>query len=248
MMDNGSLNQYVDTNAQQSSTSEATKAATSAKREEFKAAADAAYASMTEAEKAQAGSKSNTIKFINTIGHAGIKVTRSVGSESQPSNKTIGYRLKNVGDAPISVPVAPYDSTSVTTANISDATRLVQPGEEFVVNLVEAGILVSQVEYSGKFTGDGVEARFSPKMQKDGTLPLVTFKVVGGSSKDGMVTIGGDKNADGTVILTPEYETSFRALFVKKVKPPKQPKAENNTAARQAALYRGLIAQKKQTM
>lgn len=210
---------------------------------EIKAKGEAIIKSLSEEEKAAQGQKSNTIKFVNTIGHAGIKVTRSKGSESITSNKTIGYKLQNVGDAPIQVPVAPYKSSNVAEATLPPTYRTVQPGETFVVNLVEAGILVSQPEYAGKFTGEGIEARFSPKAQKDSMLPLVTFKVAGGSSKDNMELIGGDKDAEGNVILPEEFKGSFTEVFKKKRAPRATATQKEDTFAINAAAFRAFVAE-----
>jgi hypothetical protein len=224
------------------------------KNNELKNIGDAVRGSMSDAEKAMEGTKSAAIQLIRAIGNANKKVTRtSPNKESITSNEVIGYVIKNVSGEAINIPVAPYKGSNICEANISGEMRQLPAGAQTVVNLVEAGMLVSQVEFAGKFTGGGVEARFTPKTQKDSQLPKVTFKISGGSIKDNMLLIGKDKTADGQVQFVGEatefatdLERSFKAVFARKSANRAAKKVAKDTFAINAAAFRQMIANAQQ--
>jgi hypothetical protein len=224
------------------------------KNNELKNIGEQARGTMTDAEKAMEGSKSAAIQMVRAIGNANKKVTRTgPNKESIVSNEVIGYVIKNVSGEAIAIPVAPYKGSNICEANISGETRQLPAGAQTVVNLVEAGMLVSQVEFAGKFTGNGVEARFTPKPQKDSQLPKVTFKTSGGSIKDNMLLIGKEKSADGQVMFTGEcaefatdLERSFKPVFVRKSASRGTKKVAKDTFAINAAAFRQMIAAHQQ--
>ena len=202
----------------------------------LKASGKAVREQMTDEEKAIEGSKSNTIAFVNSIGADNMPVT--IGNV--PGKKTVGFRFRNVGDAPIAVPVAPAISKKPYEADITGNTRTVNAGEEFVLNCVETGILISQIEYAGRFSGGEKTVHLILKSQKESALPLVTLKADTGNVKDGMVVIGADKDADGNTVLAEEYKPSFEKFFAKRVRPQREAKKENTYAINAAAFRQAL--------
>lgn len=108
---------------------------------------------MTEEEKANLGSKSDTLHFICQLGLASKKRSRKVNGENTDSFTPVGVRL--VSDIDIVVPylkdVTKNNKTGIDPDEDFDY-RMVSAGEEFTLTLYEFMYLITRDEYNGRLS------------------------------------------------------------------------------------------------
>lgn len=192
------------------------------KTEAFKAKGAAIRAQMTDDQKAVEGSKSDKVAFVCALGDPSRKQARVENKTSVPSYVVVGYKFRAL--EAMTVPKAPLKQGMKTILDVEEATeRQVAAGEEFSLNIVETAMLISKVEYAGRFSGEGTQVALSVKTSNDREEPLPILNKVGaGSIKENMELIadmvGGDgteKNR-GTAQVKPEYAETFGALYTRR--------------------------------
>lgn len=184
--------------------------------EEFKNQGKSVREAYTEEEKRLEGSKSHVIGFEVALGNPARPQKRMEGGVQRSSYQCVGYVLKTSED--IMVPVAPLKQGARHEMDFDEVTwKPVKAGEKFQVTLAEAGILISQIEYGGKFTMDGDEivlhATISPNR---GGVPLTVLKRPNAPLKDSMVVIADaevGENGKKTYKVKPEYAEKFGYIF-----------------------------------
>lgn len=192
------------------------------KTEAFKAKGRAIRAQMTDDQKQAEGSKSDKVAFVCALGDPARKQARVENKTSIPSYVVVGYKFKALED--MTVPQANLKKQG--RKNLLDTEepteRQVKAGQEFHLNLVETAMLISRVEYAGRFSGEGVQVALSVKTAQDREEPLPILNKIGaGSIKENMELIadmiggdGTDKNR-GTPKCKAEYEETFGALYIR---------------------------------
>lgn len=163
-------------------------------------------AKYTDDELKLAKSASASIQFLNTIGDANRK------SKEDGSPYTIGYRFKNVGSAPIEVPILPYTiGKNIQMADFANVTtKSVAAGEEFILNKPETGYLMSQIEYSGQFTGGGKTVDLAIKCTKS-KEPFFTVQLNGDDIYVGVQLLSSEEDCGaGYESIKPYFRTTRR--------------------------------------
>lgn len=192
------------------------------KTEAFKNKGAAIRAQMSDDQKAAEGSKSDKVAFVCALGDPSRKQARVENKTSVPSYVVVGYKFRAL--EAMSVPKAPLKQGMRSILDVEEATeRQVAAGEEFHMNIVETAMLISKVEYAGRFTGEGTQVALSVKTSNDREEPLpILTKVGAGSIKENMELIadmvGGDgteKNR-GTAQVKEEYAETFGALYTRR--------------------------------
>lgn len=185
--------------------------------ENFKAKGHALRESRSAEEKALEGSKSDKVVFIGCLGDPASGQFRKSKGENIPSNKVVGYRFKAVED--MQVPVSKLKVGFKNHLDTEEITmRDVKAGEEFDLNLFETGVLAAQIEYSGKFTGEGTYVTLNVKFSKDRPDPLPVLKALKGSVKENMITVAtniGDETKKQWQVKD-EFADKFDVLYIKK--------------------------------
>lgn len=222
------------------------------KTEAFKARGVALRAQMSDDQKAVEGSKSDKVAFVCALGDPSRKQARVENKTSVPSYVVVGYKFKALED--MTVPKAPLKQGMKTILDVEPAAdRQVAAGEEFALNIVETAMLISRVEYAGRFSGEGTQVALSVKMAGDREDPLPILNKVGaGSIKENMELIadmvGGDgteKNR-GTAQVKDEYAETFGALYTRRSLTKKSAGAVKKTGEGQAdiaAAFRAYYSQ-----
>lgn len=159
------------------------------KVEQFKRDGASLRAAMSEDQKALEGSKSDTIEFVSCLGNPMKKRNRKTEGKYVDAVAVVGYRFKSTED--IQVPVAPFkdEPKDQYDVNKTGEKRAVKAGEEFDVNVIEAAILMSQVEYAGTASGGGQEVYMYPNSSQDSAMPRPAFRSTGGSIKENTIMI-----------------------------------------------------------
>lgn len=192
------------------------------KTEAFKAKGAALRAQMSDDQKATEGSKSDKVAFVCALGDPSRKQARVENKTSVPSYVVVGYKFRALED--MTVPHAPLKQGMRTILDVEEATeKQIPAGQEFHLNIVETAMLISRVEYAGRFSGEGVQVALSVKTSNDREEPLPILNKVGaGSIKENMELIadmvGGDgteKNR-GTAQVKDEYAETFGALYTRR--------------------------------
>lgn len=192
------------------------------KTEAFKAKGAALRAQMSDDQKAVEGSKSDKVAFVCALGDPSRKQARVENKTSVPSYVVVGYKFRALED--MTVPKAPLKQGMRTILDVEEPTeRQVAAGEEFHMNIVETAMLISRVEYAGRFSGEGTQVALSVKTSNDREEPLPILNKVGaGSIKENMELIadmvggdGTDKNR-GTAQVKAEYAETFGALYTRR--------------------------------
>lgn len=172
---------------------------------------------MTDDEIKSLGVNSNDIEFISLIGNTFSKVSRKTGDKAALGSESVGLIVKNVSDAPIEYLEFPQKSKKVMDVDFSAPKKAVaQPGEEFQLNWVEAGYLITRDQYAGTFSG-GDDAnrviRYAPVSPKEpGRLPTTKFNLAGGSIADYTIEISDDVE---NRVVKPEFAAKF-SIFAEK--------------------------------
>lgn len=189
------------------------------KTELFKQKGQALRAQMTEDQKAVEGSKSDKVAFVCALGDPARKQARVENKTSVPSYVVVGYKFRALED--MNVPFAPLKQGMKNILDVEEPTeKAVSAGQEFHLNIAETAMLISRIEYAGRFSGEGTQVALSVKtsVDRDEPLPILT-KVGAGSIKENMELIadmvGGDgteKNR-GTAQVKDEYAETFGALY-----------------------------------
>lgn len=167
------------------------------------------------------GSKSDTVAFVATLGNPAKSQSRKVGAEYKPSYKPCGYVFKLLEDA--KVPVAPLKENAKDELDWDESQKSFREGkagEEIILNIVEAAMFISQVEYAGTIRGEGKEVYIYAKHSKGSPLPHPSLKMSGASIKEQMILIA-DKTTDeetgsSKYVVKPEYADKFGVLFTGK--------------------------------
>jgi hypothetical protein len=204
-------------------------------------------------EQALEGSMSDTLSFVHAIGNP--KNPDAIHN----SYKVVGYTLKST--KPISVPTVKLSDKKYLKFKKVEP-RQVAANQEFHVNNIELGLLLSQREYAGQITGGDLKVALSatcPKAkdnERKGTAAeyIPNLKVLGGekgkSIKDGLVTCG-DKSGEteggvATYQVKPGYE-AFEIFLMGRIGtegPNKIPRERGEQSKNLAAAFAQLYADK----
>lgn len=138
-------------------------------------------ASKSAEEKALEGTKSGTLAFIACLGNPAKSQPRRANGVDVPSIEVVGYKLKALEDT--KVPVANLKPNFKGYMDVEEMTEIVvKAGQEFNVNLYEAGALLSRPEYAGEINGEGKGAKLSVTFSANRPEPLPILKKLGGGS------------------------------------------------------------------
>jgi hypothetical protein len=194
--------------------------ATASKTSAFKDKGASLRAQMSEDQKAVEGSKSDKVAFVCALGDPNRKQARVENKTSVPSFVVVGYKFKVLED--MDVPFAPLKQGMKSILDVEPATtKHVSAGTIVALNIVETAMFISQIEFAGKFSGEGIEVCLSAKASQDRPDPLPILNKQGtGSIKENMELIadmvGADANSKGTPQIKAEFVESFGALYTKK--------------------------------
>ncbi len=192
------------------------------KHDAFKAKGEALREKMTTEQKALEGSKSDKIKFISCLGNPDKPQPRRDKKQDIPSVLVVGYRFKALED--VVVPKANLKEGFKSLMDVEDMVDVqIKAGQEFDLNIFEAGVLISRPEYAGKFTGEGESVSLTLKFSESRPDPLpVLNKDTAGSIKISMIHVA-DMIADpanpkgkGIPKVKEEFAEKFGVLFTKK--------------------------------
>lgn len=188
--------------------------------------------------KKKEGSKSDKIAFIQCLGDGTHPSKRSEhGNPNIDTLVVIGYAFKALED--VMVPVAPYKPAPKLFNDVEEPTeRLVKAGEEFYLNIIETGALITRPEYCGKFTGEGKTVTLSISISKaTGGAPRPVLKIDKGSIKSNIESVCYTHKEGDKIIYDgckPQY-AAFEPYFVRK-SPRKSAAAAKNAAEHHKAL------------
>lgn len=194
--------------------------ATASKTSAFKDQGASLRAQMSEDQKAAEGSKSDKVAFVCALGDPNRKQARVENKTSVPSFVVVGYKFKVLED--MDVPFAPLKQGMKSILDVEPATtKHVAAGTVVALNIVETAMFISQIEFAGKFSGEGAEVYLSAKASQDRPEPLPILNKQGaGSIKENMELIadmvGADATNKGTPQIKAEFAESFGALYTKK--------------------------------
>lgn len=148
--------------------------------------------SLTDEERANLGSKSNTLKLVRVLGLGSKKDSRKVGGatgQMVECDKPVALELLTEID--IEVPVLPVTTNVKSDINFAEVqTRTVKAGEKFQVTYYEAMLLLIRDEYMGTFHANGQdnEAILSVNLPKylggDQKIPTPAFNFRNGAFKE----------------------------------------------------------------
>jgi hypothetical protein len=188
--------------------------------DQFRAEGAKARETMSADEKAVEGSKSDMVAFVAALGNPARKQDRVEGNKSIPCYEVVGYEFKALEDMVVPfIPLKSADSFNVG----EESERQVKAGETFHLTIYETAMLISRIEYAGKFSGEGDAVVLSAKSSKNRTTPLPILKKAAsqGSIKSNIKLVAdmiGDANGGkGTPKVKEEYAEKFTVLFQKKV-------------------------------
>lgn len=222
------------------------------KTEAFKAKGAAARAQMSEDQKAAEGTKSDKVAFVCALGDPNRKQARVANGQSIPSYVVVGYKFKVLED--MEVPHAPIKADYRTPLDTEAITsRPVKAGEVVSLNILETAAFISQVEFAGKFSGEGTIVTLGAKSSQDREEPLpILQKQGGGSIKENMELIadmiGATGEEKGTPQIKEEFKDIFGVLYAKKSlsrKSQGSAKQAGSSQADLAAAFRQLYAKKR---
>ena len=174
---------------------------------------------MSEDEKAVEGSKSDMVAFVAALGNPARKQDRVEGNKSIPCYEVVGYKFKALED--MTVPFIPLKSADPFNVG-EESERQVKAGETFHLTIYETAMLISKIEYAGKFSGEGDAVVLSAKSSKNRPTPLPILKKAAssGSIKSNIELVAdmqGDANGGkGTPIVKEEYKEKFAVIFARK--------------------------------
>lgn len=190
------------------------------KVEAFRQHGAAIRAQMTDDQKAMEGSKSDKVAFVCALGDPNHRQDRVSNQQTVRSYYVVGYTFKALED--MTIPFAPYKQGMKSFMDVEAPTeKQVKAGEEFSLNLAETGMLISRVEYAGRFTGEGTGVYLTAKGAADRPTPNPILNKTGtGSIKENMVfvadMVGAGDGKKGTPKIKPEYEANFGGLYTRR--------------------------------
>ena len=192
------------------------------------------YRSLSEEQKQTLNASSDKITFISLLGAKSKPSTRMKKDPTGnatiqvPTNTTVGIRLYTSVD--LDVPVIPFKTPNSDLATIPDFDKIsyrhITAGSEFFLNRVEGMYLFTLPKYQlngyCSFNGEKDAVAFVPRFSKpyrQGGLPTPTWRFTdtsdGREIKGNMVLVD-DEDANGNVILKPEYAEAFADLAIAK--------------------------------
>lgn len=186
----------------------------------FKMLGDSLRAQMTDDQKAAEGSKSDKVAFVCSLGDPARPQPRRTGGKDVPSLTVVGYKFKILEDT--KVPVAPLNPNWKSYVDIASIDwKPAKAGETVDLTIAETGIMISQAEYAGQFSGEGDTVVLSVKHSASRGEPMPVLRKMGtGSVKENMeeigVVSGTDANGKKKYAVKPEYEEKFGVLYQKK--------------------------------
>ena len=185
--------------------------------EAFKATGANLRQSLTDDQKAVEGSKAGELVFVAALGNPMRKQSRVQNGADIESFEVVGYKFKSTSD--ITVDVADFKSDWKELTDVDFVgQRQIKAGEEFNLNLVETGLLLSNIVYGGRASGNpDKKVILSATISKDRKEPRPVLKIdtaagLKGSVKENMILIA--ENQNGTGVVKPGYE-KFAPLFNK---------------------------------
>jgi hypothetical protein len=187
----------------------------------FTAEGAALRAQMSDEAKQVEGSKSDKVAFVRALWNPAKPQSYVDGGETKKGYVVVGYKFRALED--IEVPVCPISSPKDLYVNTSTGDKVhVAAGEEFVLDIMETGKLISQPEFAGRFSGgdNPVVLRAAASKKRGSCIPTLGLaNKDAGSIKDGAETIAIMEGADGEHRGTPkvkdEYAEKFGKLFVR---------------------------------
>lgn len=162
------------------------------------------------------GSMQDKVAFVATLVDPSKSQPRTSNGASVPGFKVIGYRFKLLDN--MEIPKADLKEgckTLVDTEPIQMEQKAA--GEEVDLNLVETAYLISQPQFAGKFTGEGVEVCLTAKKAKSRDELLPVLRKANGVIKDNYIEVASvvkDENGKKDVTLLPEFE-KFKPIVIR---------------------------------
>lgn len=203
---------------------------------------------LAEDQKAVEGSKSDKVAFVCCLTNPARRQNRMSNNESIPAYQNVGYKFKALED--MQIPVAPLKENYVSEVDVEGVSyKQVKKGETFALNICETGILISQLEYAGRFSGEGVIVNIQVRHSNNRPDPLPVLRGEGMRVKDISEEVATKTQVDGKDVfqVKPEYEEKFGMLFRKASAKKKSADARRATGERQkdvAAAFRDFYANK----
>ena len=217
----------------------------------FKKKGQELRANYTEAQKAEEGSKSDTVEFLCTLGDPRFS-PKTNDAKLQGTCSVIGYKVRILED--MQVPVMPFlregrkDTSQFENISFVD----VKAGSEVILNIAEAGYLISQTRFGGIWTGGDTAVKLTATANKNlpptDRRPVLDLVSPTGTIKAGQIKIatlvGKDEKGRKIWEVGEEYKEKFQVLFDKKAPVEKTQKAKNEAAKDYAAAFLNFYQQK----
>lgn len=184
----------------------------------FKATGANIRQSLTDDQKAVEGSKAGTLAFVAALGNPMRKQSRVQNGQDIESYEVVGYRFKATEDIKITVTDFKPDWKELTDV-VFTGEKQVKAGETFDLNLVETGLLLSDIAYGGKASGNPEKkVMLSATVSQTRKEPRPVLKIdtgagSTGSVKEGMLFVA--ENNNGVGVVKAGFE-KFAPLFNKK--------------------------------
>lgn len=184
----------------------------------FKATGANIRQSLTDDQKAVEGSKAGTLAFVAALGNPMRKQSRVQNGQDIESYEVVGYRFKATEDIKITVADFKPDWKELTDI-VFTGEKQVKAGETFDLNLVETGLLLSDIAYGGKASGNPEKkVMLSATVSQTRKEPRPVLKIdtgagSTGSVKEGMLFVA--ENNNGVGVVKAGFE-KFAPLFNKK--------------------------------
>ena len=187
--------------------------------ENFKKTGTAIREQMSEEEKQMEGCKSHLVKFEIALGNPQKPMKRVQNQQKLNSYEVVGYRFKALGD--VEVPTCKPTANTIKNPMDCEAPtwRTVHAGETFDLTSCELGHMISRIEFSGIFNGEGDEVILHVTTTKSRAgAPLSVLKRRGAPLKDNMLLIADKEEIDGKKKFTvkDEFADKFGYLFVRR--------------------------------
>lgn len=216
----------------------------------FRAMGASIRSQMTDEEKEIEGSMQDKVAFVCALGNPKKKQPRHENGKDYPSYEVVGYKLKFLADMKVPRINLKHNPESVIDVEDTCTWEDVKAGELKSFNLMEIGVLITQEQFAGKFTGEGVTVYLLGKSSNGRTDILPVLKKEGnGSVKKDMELVAdviGGEGSRGVPKVKPEFEDKFAVLFDKyEMKQNRGIKKQTGTAAADlAAAFRQQYSKK----
>ncbi|PGF05101.1 hypothetical protein [Bacillus toyonensis] len=208
----------------------------------LQAQGESILAAKSEEEKANIGSNSKDIEFLNLVTNPWQPVSRKKDGDVFKGEESVGAIFKNVGTEPITIMEVPNKTYKVMDGDFDKVTeRSVAPGETFVLNYIETAMLLTRDEYGCRATGGDKVVSYSTQVsKKDPTgIPTTKLNLKGSSIKDLSISIA-DVDANGNKTIKDEFKEKFEIFSTRGTRGKRSASASGNKAK---VNYAGLAVQ-----